>query len=1778
MSVDSEAVAVIGVGARLPAAADADEYWRNLRAGRECVTSLAEEELLAGGVTPAELADPDYVRRAALVPHIQEFDADFFGMTSREARFSDPQLKLMLEVSHAALENAGLDPTTMGRDVGMFGACGLTRYSDFYIHGRLQQHDSANVVLNNPDYIVTYTAYKLDLHGPAMTVLTACSSSLVAVHLACQSLLMGECDTALAGGANIELPYGHGYRWNPGGVRSRDGHCRPFDIAANGTIFSNGAGVVVLKRLSDAIADRDHIRAVIQGSALHNDGVNKMSFSAPSVEGQRAAVMQAMTIAGVRPSEISYVEAHGTATAVGDPIEMSALHKAYQSLGDPDLDSAEILIGSVKGNIGHTVPTAGVAGLIKLAMALDAEELPPSINFTEPNPRLELDKTPFTVNAELRPWRRLPGRTRWAGISSFGVGGTNAHLVVSEGPARERTPSPQRPRIVVWSGRTAAAADAGRERLAEFFAGTADEVFADSVSTLQQGRTAHPLRHALVAADRDEAARLLRDGVPLAGDAAGKPVTAFLFPGQGSQHARMAAGLYGRHPVFTAEMDRCLASVPEGADLAERWRSGDDAAVRPTAVAQPLLFAVEYALATQLTAWGIRPDVLLGHSVGELAAATVAGIFTPEEGMRLAVTRGRLMQDREPGTMLAVRADAATVAGLLPDGCTVAVVNAPDQIVVAAPADPAVARKTLEQAGLAVTLLATSHAFHSPAMADAVGPFAEAVAAVHPKPPVVPVRSAATGRLLSAAEATDPRFWARQLVEPVLFATALDGLLDNGENLIFEVGPHRALTAVVRKHPLVQADRSGVVPVLPRGDQRDRDDDRSLLAAVAAAWVHGRPVDWAAVRPDEPLRRVPVPGYPYQRQRLWIDPKTGPAAPYTAPAGQPVVPKPEPAPLTAPAPAERPQFSVLTWRETPAPARGPDPADGVALALLPADPVAAMPLQLALQRRGYQVIRVRPGDRRVLGEYEHQVRPGAPDDLVAVLDRLAATGQSPALVVHGWGLGRWAPVSADVADEQLGLGFHSLHALVRAASSATGTPPVLVVTDDAFDVAGGGSGHPVKAMLAAGLRTIAAETPGVLFRMVDLAAATEDDLVAELESDTADPVVALRAGRRWQPAEISFTPAPAPSALRPEGVYLITGGLGGLGLAVARGLAATGLRPRLVLAGRSGLSDDDAVTQAAITELETLGARVRAHAMDVTDARALARTLDITTAGFGPVNGVLHLSGLPGAGMLLRREHSDVAQVLAPKVQGTLALAEAFRDRPPLDFLVSFSSRSALAGMTGNGDYAAANAFLDSYAASVRSGGVARRVLSIGWPAWHSAGMLAGPAAVAAPAPLPPGSRAEIIVLRAADHWELDEHRVDGTPVLPATGHLDLILRTFRKLHDVPEGQAIVLEKVMFALPLAVPKATEVRLRFTPDGERSRFTVTSRPAGSDEAWLDHTGGVIGTMPRPADRDLTVDVAAAVGALPEHDVPPIAMMTNRMFRLGPRWNSIVAVWGDDTTKIVQQAVPAAFRGDLDGHELHPALLDMATSIMRDPEHDGIRLPFMYRRYEVYAPLPGEFYSRIVRREKDDKSIVGDIEMFTPQGQVVGRVTGFTMRRADRASFGRSPSRPAAPAAAASPSAGTGLAPHQGARLLLDLLAARTPAHVLVRPHENGTPVPLEGAGPAGTPVETPAAVLGAAVRVPVTPPAPVGPAAANGNGAAPSADVEDRLRALWSEVLGVDDFTAADDFFDLGGDSMSAVQLMGRIRDVFRVELGIAAIFENPSVTDLARTLREQGAR
>ncbi len=903
------ALAIVGLAGRFPGARDVEEFWRNLRDGVESISFFTDEELLPLGFPRELLSDPRCVKARAALTGVEDFDPAFFGYTPREAEIMDPQHRLFLECSWEAVEGAGYDPAVFPGRVGVFAGATMSSYLLTHLSsafGLMQLAGDYQVRIGNRvDNLTTRVSYKLNLKGPSVTVQTACSTSLVAVHMACQSLLNGECEMALAGGSSVFVPQKAAHLHQEGGIASSDGHCRAFSAEADGTVGGNGVGVVVIRRLADAIADGDAIHAVILGSAINNDGMAKVGYTAPSVEGQSEVIADALAMAGVDPATITYVEAHGTGTPVGDPIEVTALAEAHAAAG-AGAGAARCAIGSVKSNIGHLDVAAGIAGLIKTVQALRYSELPPSLHYGAPNPKIGFESTRFYVNASRAPWPRN-GAPRRAGVSSFGIGGTNAHVVLEEAPQRRSSPAARSAEILLLSARTPAALETATANLGRHLAEHPDLPLADVAHTLQVGRRRFGHRRMVVCHNTSDAAAILASGnaerMPTAAEErTGRPV-AFLFPGQGAQHAGMARGLHETEPVFRDALDRCadLLKPHLGLDLREVLFSGEE--LTDTALAQPALFAVEHSLALLWASWGLRPQAMLGHSVGEYVAACLAGVFSLEDALALVAERGRLIGSLPAGAMLAVSLSEEELAGRLTGGLSLAAVNAPRRAVVSGPEEEiAELERALAAEGSEHRRLHTSHAFHSAMMEPILTAFEAKVRAVRRHPPRVPVLSNLTGTWLTPEQAADPAYWSAHLRNAVRFADGVSELLTQPDRLFLEVGPGRTLTT------LVSQNRAGVTAVASlRHPREETHDATALLGAVGRLWMAGADVQWSGFRSGETRLRVPLPTYPFERRRCWIE-----AAPLDGRLAQPraVEPAAEEIPTAVTAVAAGPEAAL----------------------------------------------------------------------------------------------------------------------------------------------------------------------------------------------------------------------------------------------------------------------------------------------------------------------------------------------------------------------------------------------------------------------------------------------------------------------------------------------------------------------------------------------------------------------------------------------------------------------------------------------------------------------------------------------------------------------------------------------------------------------------------------------------------------------------------------------------------------------------------------------------
>jgi phthiocerol/phenolphthiocerol synthesis type-I polyketide synthase E len=879
-------IAVVGMAGRFPGASTIASFWRNLCEGVESIASFSDEELKAAGVESALLHDPNYVKASAVLDDIELFDAAFFGMNPREADITDPQHRLFLECAWEALESAGYDPHQYQGAIGVYAGVGMSTYASGYpqVHRDFQgtAEDYQLLIGNQKDFLATRVGYKFNLKGPCFTIQTACSTSLVAVHLAVQGLISGDSDIALAGGVSIRVPHKVGYLYQPGGVMSPDGHCRAFDAQAQGTVIGSGVAIVVLKRLEDALADGDCIYAVIKGSAINNDGASKAGYMAPSVEGQIRVIRSAQRIAEVEPDTIGYVETHGTGTSLGDPIEISALRQAFQARTQRKDFCA---VGSLKPNIGHLDVAAGVAGLIKTALALKHRQIPPSLHFEHPNPAIDFANSPFYVNTRLSEWK-AHGIPRRAGVSAFGIGGTNAHIILEEAPRAEAS-GPSRPwQLLTLSARSGTALERATENLAGHFRQHPDCDLADAAYTLQIGRHGFSHRRALICRSPEDAVIALETHDPqrmytAVHDGSDQPVV-FMFPGGGAQYVDMGRELYQSEPVFREQLDHCMELLEPriGFDLRQILYPGaaqaEEAArqLRRTSLALPILFAVEYALARLWMSWGLRPSAMIGHSLGEYVAACLSGVMGLEDALALVTLRGQLFEQLPPGAMLSVPLSEEALLPLLDEQLSLAAINGPSQSVVSGPVD-AIERLAARLAaqGVASRRLQIDVAAHSPMLAPILEQFGSFVATLHLQAPAIPYVSNVSGAWITAAEATAPHYWVRHLRQTVRFSDGIHQLAQESYRLFLEVGPGRTLSTFVKQHPDKAAGLIALSSLRHPVDQQP--DTAFLMTTLGQLWLAGAAMEWSGLYTHERRRRVPLTTYPFERQRHWLSSSNG---------------------------------------------------------------------------------------------------------------------------------------------------------------------------------------------------------------------------------------------------------------------------------------------------------------------------------------------------------------------------------------------------------------------------------------------------------------------------------------------------------------------------------------------------------------------------------------------------------------------------------------------------------------------------------------------------------------------------------------------------------------------------------------------------------------------------------------------------------------------------------------------------------------------------------------
>ncbi|MBD2607323.1 SDR family NAD(P)-dependent oxidoreductase [Scytonema hofmannii FACHB-248] len=1369
-SLNGSEIAIIGLTGRFPGAKNIDEFWKNLQNGVESISFFSDEELLSSGISSSILNDPNYVKAHAILEDAELFDASFFGFNPREAEITDPQHRIFLECAWEALESAGYDSHNHKGAIGVYGGSSLSSYLlNVYLNQNLVNSIDPQqlTIAANKDFLTTRVSYKLNLEGPSYAVQTACSTSLVAVHLACQSLLNGECDIALAGGVAINAERKAGYLYTEGGIMSPDGHCRAFDANAQGSVGGEGVGIVVLKRLEDALSDRDTIHAVIKGSAINNDGSFKVSYTAPRIDTQAKAIRTAQLVAEVEPESITYIEAHGTGTALGDPIEIAALTQAF---GASTQNIGFCAIGSVKTNIGHLDTAAGVAGLIKTVLALKHKQIPPSLHFTSPNPEIDFANSPFYVNTTLAEWQ-TNGTPRRAGVSSFGLGGTNAHVVLEEAPVVEAS-SPSRPwQLLMLSAKTNSALEMATTNLANYFREHPDLNLADAAYTLQVGRRAFDYRRTVVCRDIQDAIKALEDPrrvITSTQKTKQRPV-AFMFSGLGTHYVDMAFELYQTQPTFRACVDQCcellkpqlgldlrdvlypnknsengskqkLNTQSTGLDLRKMLGRGEEPAdvetlratslLNQTVLTQPAIFVIEYALAQLWISWGIRPAAMIGYSIGEYVAATLAEVLSVEDALTLVAKRAQMIQELPEGAMLAIGLSEKEIQPFLSEKISLSAINGSSLCVIAGATDAiASVERRLSEKGLVGKRLQSSHAFHS-VMMEAITPaFGDLVKTFSLKPPKIPYLSNVTGTWITAEQATDPSYWVKHLCQAVRFASGVQQLWQKDNPILLEVGSGQALISFASQ--CIESNDRAKSVMLPslRHSYEQQSDVAFLMNTLGRLWLAGVEVDWSGFYADQQRDRIPLPTYPFERQRYWIDANPEANLAMRCSQGEPRKA------LSPQALQKKPDiadwFYIPCWKRSPQ--IGAKSAQKLNYLVFIDNAGVGLQVVKQLELAGHDVISVTVGEQFTqLNNRSYAINPQASSDYDALLKEIwdfqpnAIAERAGWHFAHFWSLipNPQPELPHQFFEECQNNGFYSLLFLAQALGrqEVTDTIQISVVTNNVQEVNGDEKLCPEKATIIGICKVIPQEYPHITCRNIDVVIPESrtsqnsqliDHLVTELTQTTSENMIAYRGKHRWvqtfEPIQVE-EPNQETIPIRDEGVYLIIGGLGDIGLVLAEYLAQTA-HAKLILTARSNFpakqdwsqwlathdkNDEISCKIQKLQTLETLGAEVLICRADVANLEQMQAVMIQASKRFGEIDGVIHAAGIKLFSTVQQISKTECESQLTSTGYGLFVLENILQGKE-LDFCVVISSLASVLGVMGMAAYPAAHLFTDAF-------------------------------------------------------------------------------------------------------------------------------------------------------------------------------------------------------------------------------------------------------------------------------------------------------------------------------------------------------------------------------------------------------------------------------------------------------------------------------------------------
>lgn len=1332
------AIAIIGMVCRFPQANNIAELWQNLKNSVESITFFSKEELLKAGIEESVLDKPNYIKAKAFLPDIDKFDASFFGYSPKEAELLDPQQRAFLELAWQALEMAGYDSEQYLGRIAVYAGMGLDTYlltnlipnKEIFTSSRAHQA----ILGNDKDFLPTRVAYKLNLTGPAITIQTACSTSLVATCLACQSLLDYHSDIALVGGVSISSSQIRGYLFEEGGLYSNDGHCRVFDSKATGTIPGEGAAIVVLKRLKEALEDNDTIYAVIKGFAINNDGSEKIGYTAPSIDGQANAIAEAQAVANTSPEEITYVECHGTGTILGDPIEIAALTKAFRSGTEKKNFCA---IGSIKSNFGHTDTAAGVAGLIKTALALQNKQIPPSLHFENPNPNIDFANSPFYVNTKLLDWETLPRR---AGVSSFGIGGTNAHVILEEAPEIPVNEIKRPYQLLLLSAKTESALETSSKNFVEYLTKNPNINLADAAYTLQIGRRSFPHRKIVITDSVNNAIKSLNNNQAgfTSHNIENQPPLVFMFSGQGSQYVDMAKDLYQYEPIFQQYLDKCFSILKSGLNIdlksiifpQESLKTSAAKELERISITLPALFSIEYALAKFWMELGIKPWALIGYSQGEYIAACLSGVFSLEDALALVSARGRLLDSLPQGAMLSVAMSEKEIADILPSNLSLAIISSNNFSIVAGEIDKIENfSNVLTSKEIEFKKVNTSRAYHSHMTEPILDEFINEVKKIRLLPPQIPYLSNVTGTWITKEQTTDPVYWAKHLRQTVRFSDGLIELFKQKDLVFLEVGPGKRLTSLVQQH-INRKPQHIVLASLPPIDFTESGYS-FFLNSLGKLWLSGLKIKWVKYYGEEKRQRISLPTYPFEKISYWIDPPNQNNKAINNTSDSQLLKKQNLSDW----------FYTPTWKQSHYLINNGDIESSLKnyLIFLNQHPICEETLK-TLKSLGHNVTSVKLENRFSKISLNEYTISSIEKDYEDLFESLRLDNNFPNIITHFWLLTNDDNILSETYFDKIQeLGYISLLNITKALAKENidENLKLFIISNNIFSVTGEEKLSPAKATSLALSRVIVQENPNLFVGNIDVSENISLKILAKeiITSSLANNelITAYRGSYRWlidyQPILLKSQKIP----LKENGVYLITGGLGAYGLEITEYLAQKA-KANIVLVNRSAFpvksdwqsyivdNPNNEITKKIkrLQAIENLGGKVFVFSADVTDFNKMQLVVKEVTQSLGAINGVLHLAGLVGGGLIEVKDLVEINKVINAKAKSAMVLAKLFL-KENLDFLIFFSSINSILSRYGHSDYCAANAFLDAFAYYFNQ---FTPTISINWESWEKIGMV----------------------------------------------------------------------------------------------------------------------------------------------------------------------------------------------------------------------------------------------------------------------------------------------------------------------------------------------------------------------------------------------------------------------------------------------------------------------